>query len=546
MAVENPRGPVSLRGAPSGDGATASWLPLIVVVLAQILMSFNISALPVSVGPISKDLGASAISVATALVIYSLFVAAFVMPGAKLAGLLGGRRAFQLAVIAHASAMVMMAFSIHTGRMYLAQALAGLAAAVLVPTLVVLIVANYRGRQQAQALGVLAGVPAIAGALAFIVAGILGTVSSWRYSFGLLVFLAAAITILSTRLGPVGRQPSVKFDVVGAGLAAAAIALISFGVNNLNPWGVVLAKPGAPVNLLGLSPAPFMVAAGIVVAQAFFVWSRRRVAAGRPPLLSLEVMDSPNQRASLYSLLVIGTLGPAVSFLIPLYIQVVQDRSTMFTAVAVVPYTLAVAAAAILVVRLYDRLEPRRIGVAAFILVALGLILLAFTIRNEWRTPAVILGLVITGLGEGALLTLMFNLLVALSPKSLAGEVGALRGVANNLSTALGTAFVGVVAVGVLSVMVMSSLNRSDIPEELRGQVDLDRIDFVTNTHLETVLGNTTATPEEADKAVRINETARLQSLKASFLILAGVALMAIFPACGLPRIVPPAMRGAA
>ena len=59
---------------------------------------------------------------------------------------------------------------------------------------------------------------------------------------------------------------------------------------------------------------------------------------------------------------------------------------------------------------------------------------------EPFPAPLVILGLVILGLGEGALLTLLFNVLVSASPKHLAGDVGALRGTANNLSTAMGTA----------------------------------------------------------------------------------------------------------
>ena len=47
--------------------------------------------------------------------------------------------------------------------MILAQAVAGAAAAALVPTLVVLIAANYQGRQQAQALGWLGAAEAMGG-----------------------------------------------------------------------------------------------------------------------------------------------------------------------------------------------------------------------------------------------------------------------------------------------------------------------------------------------------------------------------------------------
>jgi hypothetical protein len=67
-----------------GDGVRGPWLPLMVIVLAQLQMSMNLSVLPVSLGPISEDLDAPATATATALLLYSLFVAALVMLGAKI------------------------------------------------------------------------------------------------------------------------------------------------------------------------------------------------------------------------------------------------------------------------------------------------------------------------------------------------------------------------------------------------------------------------------------------------------------------------------
>jgi MFS family permease len=279
--------------------------------------------------------------------------------------------------------------------------------------------------------------------------------------------------------------------------------------------------------------------AGIVLGQAFFAWSNRRVAAEKQPLLAMEVLDSPEERNAVIAFLVAGGLGPAVSFLIPLYVQIVQDRSPLFTSVAILPYAAAIAAAGILSVRLYDRLSPRTLGVVSFVLIAIGLVLDAFSIGNDWSNVAVIAGLLIVGIGEGTLLTLLFNVLVSASPKRLAGDVGALRGVANNVSTALGTAFAAVVAVGLLGVMITTAFNRSDLPPALETEINFDNVDFVTNDQLRTVLAGTSATPEQVEEAVTINEDARLRALRASFLILAGISLLAIFPAAGLPKYVP-------
>ena len=138
------------------NAVKASWLPLVIIVLAQLQMGININALPVSLGPIIEDINAPATSVATALVLYSLFVAAFVMLGAKIGKMFGERLVFQISALVHGGAMALMAVSVSAEMMNTAQAIAGVAAAALVPTLVVLIAANYRERQQEQALGILA------------------------------------------------------------------------------------------------------------------------------------------------------------------------------------------------------------------------------------------------------------------------------------------------------------------------------------------------------------------------------------------------------
>ncbi len=517
----------------------APWLPLIIIVLAQLQMAINISALPVSLGPISQDLDAPATVAATALLIYSLFVAAFVMLGAKIGKLMGERLVFQIGVVAHGLAMGLVAISTDANMMNTAQAIAGVAAAAAVPTFVVLIAANYHGRQQETGLGVLAGIPAVASALTFVVAGFLATALSWRYSYWLIVVMAVVVLFLSFRLRPIPRQPGIRIDAVGVVLSAAAIALILFGLRNLQTWGPLVATDEAPFSLLRLSPAPMLILVGIVLGQAFFAWSNRRVAANKQPLLAMEVLESREEKSAVIAFLVAGSLGLAVGFLIPLYVQIIQDRTPMYSAVAILPYAVAIAVAGVLSVRLYDRYSPRNLGITSFILIAIGLVVVAFTVGDDWSSVAVILGLLLVGIGEGTLLTLLFNVLVSASPKRLAGDVGALRGVANNVSNALGAALAGVVAVGLLGVFLASAFSQSELPPELHAEAVFHDIDFVTSDELRSELGATSATPQQVAEAVAINEDAQLRALRASFLIVAGISLLSILPAARLPKYVP-------
>jgi MFS family permease len=513
-----------------------SWLPMVIIAMAQILMVFNVASLQVSIEAIVSTFNAPATVVGTAIVTYSLVVAGFIMLGARIGQIFGSRRVFRTMIALFGAAMALMAFSRGAMTMIVAQAMAGVAAAALVPALVVLVADNYRGVQQEKALGWLGGAQAMGIVLGFLIAGTLSTLIGWRYTYGLLVLLAAVIYVLSSKLDPVKSRSNVSIDKFGVVLAASAIFLISFGANNLTAWGVLLATPGAPFSVLDMSPAPIMIVCGIFLIQAFFVWSRKREESGHTPLIALEVVGTTQERAALFSIFTIGALGSAITFLIPLYIQVVQGRSGLQTAIAVIPFSLASFAAAVLVVRLYDRMSPRQIGRYAFLVVAAGVALLGAVIRNDWSTFMVIVSMFVAGLGEGVLMTLLFNVLVTASPKKLAGDVGSLRGTTNNLAAGVGTAMAGALVVGMLATSVHRELvHNPKIPDELKTAVNLDKVPFISNGQLRATLARTTATPEQVSEAARINTEARLLALKVSFFTLAGLALLAIFPAGGLP-----------
>src|SRR5690606_2120480 len=197
----------------------------------------------VSIDGLASSFNASATSVGTAIVTYALVVAALILLGARIAQMFGALRVFRGTVLLFGVAMAVMALSPGVMTMIAAQVIAGLAAAALVPTLVVLVAANYRGRQQEKALGWLGGAPAMGIVLAFLIAGSLATWVGWRGMFAALAALAALIYRLSSKLNPVASRASVDIDKVGVALAALAILLISLGSENLSNWGVLLATP---------------------------------------------------------------------------------------------------------------------------------------------------------------------------------------------------------------------------------------------------------------------------------------------------------------
>ena len=283
-----------------------------------------------------------------------------------------------------------------------------------------------------------------------------------------------------------------------------------------------------------------MILVGIVLGQAFLMWTRRRQEAGQTPLLALEVVNSAQERAAVYAMFSVVALEAMLNFSVPLYIQIVQGRSPFATTIAMLPFNLTVFFSAMLIVKLYTRLTPQQIGRYGFMLCTAALLWLAFVVRNDWSEWPVLVGLIMFGIGQGSLVTLVFNVLVTASPKELAGDVGSLRGTTQNLASAVGTAVAGALLVGLLSAVVMRNLAATPLlPLEVQSEVDLDSINFVSNDHLRDILARTSATPAQVDEAVRINTQSRLRALKIGLLIMAGLALITIIPAGRLPNYLP-------
>ncbi|MBL3682400.1 MFS transporter [Leucobacter aridicollis] len=506
--------------------------------LAQILMSYNVAALPVTLGGMVSDFGVPATDVSTAIVTYGLVVAALVMVGAKIGQRVGWVAMFRIVVAIFAVSALTMILAPSVGWVILAQALAGASAAIIVPSLVALIAENYRGAQQATAIGSLGSARALAGVTAFLLGGTLATFVGWRPVFAVVLLIAVVVFALSFRLRSDRGDASIAIDLVGALLIGAGIVALTLGVNNLNRWGLVRATDDAPLSILGLSPAPLLILAGVMCVQGFFVWTRRRTALGKEPLVSLAVFGSHRERAAIYAMFIVVALEAALNFTVPLYIQIVQGRTPFDTSLAMLPFNLTVFITATLVVRFYTRFSPRTIGVFSFVLTTVALAWLALVVTNNWETLPTILGLFVFGVGQGALVTLVFNVLVTAAPKELAGDVGSVRGTTQNLASAVGTAVAGALLVGILSANVTAAIaSHVELSPELVAQADIDSRTFVPNDQLAAALAGTDATDAPVEAFIQVNEQSRLQALKLGLLILAGVSAVAIIPASRLPNV---------
>ncbi|MBQ9917898.1 MAG: MFS transporter [Microbacterium sp.] len=515
---------------------TASWLPLIVVVLTQVQASFAVNALTVSMAGITTDLNTPATSVGTAITAGTFAMAAFILLGAKIGARFGTRGVFQIAVAIHAAAMAGVALSLSPAMLFIAQASSGAVIALIAPALTVFIATNYSGDRQAKAIGLLAAAIPLAGILALLLAGWFAETIGWRYSFALMVALGVVNLMLSFRLKRVPAQRDLRIDWTGALLAAVSIILLSFGFSGLNSWGLWLATAQAPFDVLGVSPAPLLIILGLIGGQLFFLWVGKRQREGAPRIFDLRVLASGTELAITACMSIMLFVGTAANFLIPLYMQVVQGLTGIQTSFSIIPYTISIFLASTFVAYLYKVAPPRIIGAVGFVVVAAALSLIAFTIRGDWGQAFIVVGLVLLGLGQGAIVALVFNTLLSSAPKQLAGDVGAWRGLVHNLSGSVGIAVASAFAVGILAATLQASAEaHPEISPQLISEVNINEADFLTNAQLEAVLRTTSASEAETAAAIQVNEEGRVLALKVSLLALAGLALLAIIPATRMP-----------
>jgi len=515
-----------------------SWLPLTVICVAQIMVVLNGSVTSVAIGSIVTDLNTSATTVQTGLVAFSLVTASLIITAGRLGGTFGSLNALRIGVGLFGIGELVIGLTPSAGGVIAGEAIAGLGAAILVPSLVALIVENYQGKQQATAVGFLGASAGIGGSVGLLAGGCIINTLGWRAGFFTIVALSLLTLVLSFIL-PNKRKLKGRLDLdfLSVLLSASGILTLVMGINQISVWGGFLAKPGSPFNLFGLSPVPLIIGIGIFLLQSFLsrqvdLWQN-----GRTPLLSPLVLDTPLERSSILLYIFSLAIPGALAFVVPLYTQLVQGASALQTALVLLPFALVLFIGAIASAKLATRFSPRQIVFISLIIEFIGLLMLAFTFANDWGTPVILLGLALVGGAIGVLISVLSMVLLSASPPELGGDVGALRGTGSSLGAALGPALVGVILLSALTGSASGLIERSQIlPPEFKRSVDLSGAKFMSNAQLEQIITKIRGIDDTHKKELlNINTIARQDALKIAMLFAAGLPLLGLIPSRNLP-----------
>ena len=408
--------------------------------LAQFICSFAGSNMNVMINDISEDLDTTVKGVQTAITLFLLIMAVLMIPCSKLTDRWGRKRCFTLGLTLYGIGALISAVSPNLGVLILGNSvLEGVGTAFLIPPVYILATLWFSGlTSRAWAFGVISGLGGIGAAAGPLIGGLITTGISWRAAFLFQAAVVAVIVLLSRRLeDPLEADPTRPFDLIGAVLSAVGMFCIVFGI----------LQAGSNNTLFAI----FLVI-GAAFMLAFFLYIRSRERAGKEALLSTGLFKNRTCNLALVTqniqwLLLLGT-----SFVVSVYLQEVRGYSAIKTGVVFTAATLGILASSLAAERLAKRFQQKTLIVAGFVVTLVGIVLLLGLVRASDSIWAFVPGLLLIGLGVGAMLTPSVNVVQSSFPEEMQGEISGLSRSVSNLGSSFGTAIAGTILVSVVEL----------------------------------------------------------------------------------------------
>lgn len=523
---------MSPKTRPPESSATAR-LVLLTLAAGQFLMALDSSVMNVSIAVVAEDLDTTVTGIQGAITAYTLVMAMFMIPGAKVGALIGHKRAFVIGCAVYGCGSLVTALAPSLPVLLLGWAfLEGVGASLILPAIVALVAGNFPTERRPTAYGLVAAAGAVAIALGPLIGGVATTYFSWRWVFAGEVLVVLGIVVLARRIAPVAVGERRRVDLVGAALSALGLGSLVYAVLRSDEWGWFQPKPGAP-SWLGVSLVVWLMLAGLLLIWLFLRWESRVVGQGGEPLLDPAMLRNRQLTGGLTMFFFQYLVQMGVFFVVPLYLSVALGLSTLKTGARLLPLSLTLLAAAILIPRLLPDVSPRRVVRAGVIALFVGAVVLMAALDAEAGAEIVTLPLLLIGLGMGALASQLGSVTVSAVPEEQSAAVGGVQNAGTNLGASFGTALAGSIMIAALSTSFLTSIEQNpDIPADVKSQANVQLqsgATFMSDAQLKAALDEAGTPPGVAEAALDANAEARLDGLRAALAILALTALLAMF-----------------
>ena len=537
------KAPASANQVAPALSARAMLLPL---GLAQFIASFAGSNMNVAISDIAADLGTSVTGVQTAITVFTLTMAALMIPGSKLTDIFGRKKCFVAGLGIYGIGTAIAALAPAIGVLIIGYSLLeGIGSALMIPPIYILVTVSFPDiKARAKAFGVVSAMAAIGSATGPLIGGLITSAISWRASFGLQMLVVVFIILLSRRIVDTGiRGPKPAFDVMGAILSAAGLVFIVLGILQAGSYGWLEARKdftiGDTVVLHqgDISPVIVLVVIGLAFLLWFFLHIRSRERAGKEPLLATHLFRNLTSNLGLVTQNIQWLTMLGSFFLVSLFLQLSLEYSAIQTGLVLTAATIGVLISSLRAEKMAAKYSQRTLIRAGFILTTAGIVLLLLFVDANSSAIDFLPGLFLLGLGVGIMVTASVNVVQSSFEEEDQGEISGLSRCVSNLGSSFGTAIAGAVLISGLISGVTSLTNESQVlPSEEKQQIYSalqGDISAVSNSQIEATL---VGQPEAVvDEVTRINEVARNRALGRALIVMAFFGLAGLGAALFLP-----------
>ncbi|MER7741155.1 MFS transporter [Streptomyces sp. NPDC096538] len=422
---------------PSGTGTPdARRLRAVLTAVSVALMAVvaSVSGLNVAQTHMAVEWGASQTTVLWIVNVYTLALAALLLPLGAVGDRLGRKPVLLAGLVLFGTAGVVAAFAPSPAVMIGARVAAGTGAAMIMPITLAVITSTFPEKERGRAIGVWTGVAGGGGILGMFLSALLVDVADWRWLFALPVALAAVALVATVRSVPDSRErPASSFDMAGALLSTVAVVGLIFVLQEGPERGWT-----APATLTGL-------VVGLAAAVAFVAWELRRRDAS---LLDVRLFRERGLAGGSLTLLVVFGVQAGVAVVLFPFFQAVLGWSGLLSTAAMMPMAVTMMATAGLAPRAAAAIGARATMTAGIALSALGLVLMAAFVSVDGGYLSVLPGTLAMGAGMGLSMTPSTEAITASLPRDRQGVASALNDITREFGTALGVALLGALVAG--------------------------------------------------------------------------------------------------
>ncbi|NYD41412.1 MFS transporter [Nocardioides panaciterrulae] len=425
--------------------------------LAQFIASYAATNMNVAISDIAHDLDTTISALQTTITLFTLTMAALMIPGSKLTDIWGRKRCFLLGLVVYGAGGLLATLAWGIGALMVGYSLLeGVGSALMIPPIYILITVAFDDvRTRARYFGVVSGAAGLGAATGPLLGGFLTSALSWRASFLGQVLVVAWVLLLARKITDRPREGAAVpgFDVLGAVLSGAAMVCLVLGFLSTSTYGWLTASKDLDVGGRtvipegSLAPVWWLLLAGAGLVLWFFLHVRRGERSGREVLLRLRLFRNRTANLGLGTQLAQWLTMQGSFFVISVFLQDARDFSAIETGLMLTPATAGILIAAARAERMAQRLSQRSLVVAGFACTALGMALLLALVRSDSGFWSFLPGLLLMGLGLGVMLTASVNVVQSSFPDSDQGDISGLSRSLSNLGSSLGVAIAGSVLV---------------------------------------------------------------------------------------------------